>query len=276
MTFTRVVVPVDFSEQSLAAVAVGQDLAIRGAASLQLLTISASNMVADSEAALAALARSTGESTSWRVIPSDSDPEITLVLEILEAGDNTLWCLGSHGRTAFGELMFGSVSADVVREVETRVVMVGPRASARPTARVMLVPIDDTEVSAAILRSAVEVADTLKMSLRLVQVGHSGIPNDSDESSYIRHFAEQLDPPHNRDFDVLHGEPASAIAEYVKETPDVGMVAMATRGIPAGARITMGSTALSVLRHAVVPVLMLHPAAVDRLSADAESTPSSR
>jgi nucleotide-binding universal stress UspA family protein len=276
MTFTRVVVPVDFSEQSLAAVAVGQDLAMRGAASLQLLTISASNMVADSEAALAALSKSTGQSTSWRVIPSDSDPEITLVLEILEAGDNSLWCLGSHGRTAFGELLFGSISADVVREVETRVVMVGPRACARPAAQVMLVAIDGTHLSAAILQSAVEVADTLKMSLRLVQVGQSGTPIDSDESSYIRNFVEQLDAPHNRDFDVLHGEPASAIAEYVKETPDVGMVAMATRGIPAGARLTMGSTALSVLRHAEVPVLMLHPAAVDRLTTDAESTPSSR
>ena len=276
MTFTRVVVPVDFSEQSLAAVPVGQDLAIRGAAPLQLLTISASNMVADSEAAIAALSKSTGQSTSWRVIPSDSDPEITLVLEILETGDNALWCLGSHGRTAFGELMFGSISADVVREVETRVVMVGPRACARPAAQVMLVPIGDTEVSAAILRSAVEVADTLNMSLRLVQVGHSAMPNDSDETSYIRHFAEQLDPPHNRDFDVLHGEPAAAIADYVKETPDVAMIAMATRGIPAGARLTMGSTALSVLRHAAVPVLMLHPSAVDRLAADAESTPSSR
>ncbi len=276
MTFTRVVVPVDFSEQSLAAVAVGQDLAMRGAASLQLLTISASKMVADSQAALAALSKSTGQSTSWRVIPSDSDPEIALVLEILEAVDNTLWCLGSHGRTAFGELMFGSISADVVREVETCVVMVGPRASVRPAAPVLLVPIDNTELSAAILASAVEVADMLKMSLRLVQVGRSGIPNDSNESSYIRHIAERLHPPHNRDFDVLHGEPASAIAEYVKETADVGMIAMVTRGIPAGARLTMGSTALKVLRHAAVPVLMLHPAAVDRQSADADSTPSSR
>ena len=179
--------------------------------------------------------------------------------------------------------MFGSISADVVREVETRVVMVGPRACARPAAQVMLVAIDDTEVSAAILRSAVEVADTLAMTLRLVQVGHSGLPNYSDESSYIRHFAEQLDPPHNRDFDVLHGEPASAIAEYIKETPDVGMVATATRGIPAGARLSMGSTALSVLRHVVVPMLMLHPSTVDRrpstvdrLSTDAESTPNWR
>ncbi|MEI7618274.1 MAG: universal stress protein [Actinomycetota bacterium] len=276
MTFTRVVVPVDFSEQSLAAVAIGQDLAIRGAASLQLLTIAASNMVADSQAALAALSTSTGQSTSWRVIPSDADPEITLVLEILEAGDDTLWCLGSHGRTAFGELIFGSVSADVVREVETRVVMVGPRASARSAARVMLVPIEDTDASAEILRSAVEVADTLEMTLRLVEVGHSGAANDSDETSFIRQYAERLDPPHNRDFDVLHGEAAAAITAYVEESADVGMIAMATRGIPAGARLTMGSTALNVLRHAAVPVLMLHPAAVDRQSADAGSTPSSR
>jgi nucleotide-binding universal stress UspA family protein len=142
-------------------------------------------------------------------------------------------------------------------------VLVGPHAVARDNADVMLVPIDDSENSAQILPAALAVADALKMRLRLVQVGDHGVPADSNESSFIRHEAMQLPEPHNRDFDVLHGDVETAISEYASQTADVGMIAMATRGIPAGARLTMGSTALSVLRHATVPMLMLHPGAED-------------
>ncbi|CAB4877609.1 unannotated protein [freshwater metagenome] len=261
MTFRHVTVPVDFSLPSLSAIGVGQILAQRSGADLQLLSIAATHGAAEAEAELQRLSHEAGPGTNWRIITTDEDPEQPLVLTILESGDDTLWCLGSHGRTAFGELLFGSISADVVRETETRIVLVGPQAAPRPDADVMLVPMDDTENSGRILATAVEVADMLKMRLRLVQVGDHGLPSDSAESSYIRHEAAKLPAPHNLDYDVLHGNVESAINDYVAQTAEVGMIAMATRGVPAGARLTIGSTALHVLRHAIVPVLMLHPAA---------------
>lgn len=259
MSFSHVVVPIDFSAPSIAAIAVAKDLAKRTGADLQLLSIAATHGRVEAEAELKTLCAEAGEGTTWRIIASDEDPESPLVIEILEGGEQTLWCLGSHGRTALGELVFGSISADVVREVEQGIVLVGPHAAVRANADVMLVPLDDSENSAHILPAAIEVANALKMRLRLVQVGDHGVPNDSNETSYIRHEAMQLPEPHNRDFDVLHGNVDSAITEYVAETADVGMIAMATRGIPAGARLTMGSTALTVLRHATVAMLMLHP-----------------
>ena len=259
MSFRHIAVPVDFSTPSIAAITVGKLLATRAGVDLQLLTISATHGAVEAEDELRAICADVGEGASWRVITSDEDPETPLVLEILEGGDDTLWCLGSHGRTAFGEMLFGSVSADVVRETETRIVLVGPQGEARPEADVMLVPLDDSENSEQILSSAIEVADTLHMRLRLVQVGGNGVPSDSSETSYIRHEARKLPAPHDRDFDVLHGDVETAISDYVAQTADVGMIAMATRGVPAGARMTIGSTALTVLRHCSVPVLMLHP-----------------
>ena len=259
MSFRHVAVPVDFSLPSIAAISVAKLLATRAGADLQLLTIAATHGAVEAEAELRSLCADAGDGTTWRIITSDDDPETPLVLEILESGDDTLWCLGSHGRTAFGEMLFGSVSADVVRETETRIVLVGPQADARPDADVMLVPLDDSENSEQILAVAVDVANTLKMRLRLVQVGAKNVPSDSSETSYIRHEAAKLPAPHDRDFDVLHGDVESAIADYVEQTADVGMIAMATKGVPAGARLTVGSTALNVLRHCVVPVLMLHP-----------------
>ncbi len=263
MSFRHVVVPVDFSVPSIAAIAVARALATRAGADVQLLSISGLHGKEEAEAELQSLAAEAGEGTSWRIVTSEDDPETPLVLEILESAEDTLWCLGSHARTALGELVFGSISADVVREVEKGIVMVGPHAVARPDADVILVPLDASENSAAILGAALEVANTLNMRLRLVQVGDHGIPADSNESSYIRHEAMQLPAPHNRDFDVLHGDVESAITDYVEQTPDVAILAMATRGIPAGARLTVGSTALTVLRHAAVPMLMLHPATQD-------------
>ena len=263
MSLHHVVVPIDFSVPSIAAIAVAKELAARAGADVQLLSISGAHGKVEAEAELRTLAAAAGEGTTWRIVTSEADPETPLVLEILGSSNDTLWCLGSHARTALGELMFGSISADVVREVETGIVLVGPHAVARNSSDVMLVPIDPSDNSEKILASAIEIADALKMRLRLVQVGDHGVPADSSESSFIRHEAMQLPEPHNRDFDVLHGEVESAISRYVEQTADVGMIAMATRGIPAGARLTMGSTALTVLRHAPVPMLILHPGAED-------------
>jgi nucleotide-binding universal stress UspA family protein len=65
--------------------------------------------------------------------------------------------------------------------------------------------------------------------------------------------------PARADFDVLHARhPAHELARYVARQDDVGMVAMATRGLSARQRLVHHSTTFDVARHAAVPVLALH------------------
>ena len=61
------------------------------------------------------------------------------------------------------------------------------------------------------------------------------------------------------DYDVLHGhDPAHTIADYVAHHDDVGMIALATRGLSGRARLIRGSTAFDLAHRATVPVLILH------------------
>jgi nucleotide-binding universal stress UspA family protein len=113
------------------------------------------------------LAAADGNGTGLRVVTTDDDDiEGRLVDEVLERR-NTLWCVGSHGRTAVGELMFGSVSADLVRDAEVPIVVIGPHSELRPTATVLAVALDGTDLSETILPAAVQVAHTLGLTLRL-------------------------------------------------------------------------------------------------------------
>jgi universal stress protein A len=57
-------------------------------------------------------------------------------------------------------------------------------------------------------------------------------------------------------FTVQHGEPAAAILNYAREH-HADMIILGSHGSTAIARLLMGSTAESVLRHALCPVLIL-------------------
>jgi nucleotide-binding universal stress UspA family protein len=87
------------------------------------------------------------------------------------------------------------------------------------------------------------------------------MPSDAIETGYLATIATKIGPINGEevDYDVLHGrDPARDIADYVGSEDDVGMVALATRGLSGSARIVHGSTAFELAHRATVPVLILH------------------
>ena len=56
---------------------------------------------------------------------SDGPVEAVLATE-LRRGSKELWCIGSHSRSAVGELLRDSVSEELVREAHAPIVLVGP------------------------------------------------------------------------------------------------------------------------------------------------------
>ncbi|MEX1107102.1 MAG: universal stress protein [Ilumatobacteraceae bacterium] len=267
MSIDTVIVPVDFSEVSLAAVDQGCWLAARAGATVELVAVTTPRYVNVTASALASLAKDTtdtvrdGRTIGQSVITTeDDDVEGRLVAEVLSR-PKALWVVGSHGRTALGELLFGSISADLVRDAEVPIVVVGRHAIIRPEASVLAVALDGTDLAETILPAAVDMANRLGMRLRLLQVGLDHVSGDSNDTAYLARLSETLPHPEHADYDTLYGDVDEELVSYVERAEDVAMLAMATHGVPAGARLSVPSTAMRVLRHSTVPMLMLHPAA---------------
>lgn len=273
MAIEHVIIPVDFSEVSIAAVECGRAIAERLHAGTELVSVTTQRYANVTGAALKSLAGEQGGDLSWRVIASDSeDVEGRLVEEVL-ANNRALWCVGSHGRTAIGELLFGSVSADLVRDAEVPIVVVGPHATTRRDADVLAVALDGSDLAETVLPAAVTMAQALGMHLRLLQVGLDHVPDDSNDAAYLARLSETLPHPERADYDTLYGDPDEQLVSYVERSDDVGLLAMATRGVPAGARLSVPSTAMKVLRRCEVPVLMLHPQEAPAEATDGADAP---
>lgn len=258
----RVVVPVDFSPESDRALVTAPILATWADAKLELITVVNPEDRVDVESMLGRMAGDVGEA-SWRVVESSDSVEAALVDE-LRRSENELWCIGSHARSALGEMLRDSFSENLVRDADVPVVLVGPHATAAPSGRVLAVALDGTKESEAILGDVADLARALGMSLRLLQVGGPGasdMPPDASETAYLSRAATKVpNIEHDAvDYDVLHGgHPARDLADYVAVHSDVGMVALATRGLRGHARLLHGSTAFELAHRATVPAVILH------------------
>jgi nucleotide-binding universal stress UspA family protein len=259
----RVVVPVDFSAESDRALSIAPVLARWAGTGVELVTVAEPVDRAGVESRLAAVAEVLGDDATWRIVESRGPAEAALLTD-LHRDEKALWCIGSHARGAWSELLIDSLSEDLVRDAQVPVVLVGPHVECQPSGRVLAVAIDGTEESEVILPDAATVGDALGMTLRLLQVAGKGwedLPTDSVETGYLARAARtvpSLDST-TTDYDVLHGDhPARDLADYVAAQRDVGLIALATRGLRGRARLLHGSTAFKLAHRAVVPVLIVH------------------
>ena len=173
-------------------------------------------------------------------------PIAAALLTELQRSEKELWCVGSHARGALWEMLLHSLSEDLVRTSHVPVVLVGPHATAAPSGRVMAIALDGTEQSEAILPATADLSGALGMSIRLLQVAgpaqrrcpmtRRGRDTSRGGRQGSRHRPDAVD------YDVLHGgHPAHNIADYVAVHPEIGMVALATRGLSGRARLLHGA-----------------------------------
>lgn len=261
-TIERVAVPVNWTPESDRALVVASTLARWAGVGVELVTVAEPIKRTDLQPRLEKLVHNATSTTTWRIVETGGPPEAALLAE-LARDENRLWCVGSHARGALGELLRGSLSEDFVRHAHVPVMLVGPHVSVAPTGRVVAVALDGTEQSESILPAAAELAVSLGMTVRLLQVAgvREHVPPDLSESAYISRAAGRV-PYFEReavDYDVLHGEhPAVEIASYVDAHAEIGAVALATRGLDGPDRLLHGSTAFEVAHRASAPVLILH------------------
>lgn len=167
----------------------------------------------------------------------------------------------------------GSVAEGVTRLMKRPVILVGPKMEASPgenTTR-LVVPVDGSPLSEAILPVAADLAKALNVPAWVVTVvspsvessSHMGVDAMTIGVGYLRRLAGQIRNSHGIDaeYEVLHRDnPAEAIVDF---TGDDGTVVMTTHGRSGLSRLFGGSVATGVVAHSKRAVIVWHPESTD-------------
>lgn len=204
-----------------------------------------------------------------------SDDVAQAVLKEFDQQPDTLLAMTSRGYSGLAEVLLGSVAQRVMRGAQRPVLMYHPTGKRLPgdsSVRLnrVILPLDGSTLTETMADDAARFALWIGADLEVVTavgpgsaatVGEpSGGEMASLESGYVRSKANQLGKQHGVEvqWDVLHGDPAEAIAGHVGNRRDV-ILAMATRRQGALEAALLGSITAGCLRKAGVPILMRLP-----------------
>jgi nucleotide-binding universal stress UspA family protein len=201
-----------------------------------------------------------------------ANPAAGLIDAVRASTPPALLCLSTHGRGPVGELVFGSVAAQLLRGLHHPLVMGGPELEVEPDRpwRRMLVCLDGSATSAAIVPVVRSWALELGLQLHLLHVayplgdpytGELRIPEEEQAATEqlilvadaLR--AEGIDVSWEVEEDT---HAASGIVAKLRHRA-FDLVALATHGRTGLARLLAGSVATDVVRRAPAPVLLLRP-----------------
>jgi nucleotide-binding universal stress UspA family protein len=292
-----IVVPLDGSELSEAAVPYAVALAKATKAGLLLVTVwegaeeilaSALPQLADDlfkrgeehyEQYLAGVAKTVqaqGVQTEAQVIVGHAVEEL---LKLLRDRDASMLALSTHGRSGMSRWVYGSVAGKLIREAELPTLLIGPRlleAKAPPAITRILVPLDASELSETALAPAVELAEAFGAGIVLAQVlnwaTHAfvfGVP-DVDTATidqeltkasqeYLERMKAGLQTKRPVETKTLRGMAADALIDLVG-SEKIGLVVMASHGRAGVVRTALGSVADRMIQ-GPAPVLLVRPAA---------------
>jgi nucleotide-binding universal stress UspA family protein len=195
------------------------------------------------------------------------------ILEVAEQRDVLLTCMATHGRGGIGRWAFGSVADRVMRLARTPVLVVRAGTAATNTViRNVLVPLDGSSASEAVLPIATRVAQACDARVTLAHIvpafDRIGWAADRDvpeiEKGYRRWLEGYLEGPvaglRCADVEVvterLEGE---SVAESLIEREgrgDIDLVAMSSHGRGGAARAALGSVTDRLIRSGGLPVLV--------------------
>jgi nucleotide-binding universal stress UspA family protein len=199
------------------------------------------------------------------------DPATAIIGE-LEKNPRAMAAITTHGRTAWGEALLGSVALKVIRGARRPVLLYRPRpdGSAAP-AKVtnVVIALDGSPFSEKIVPAAIEMAKSLNSRIILVQAlptesgqaARADLPlSDVLESSYLQSKATEIKKRYHIEpsWDVLHGEAGEAISRYVNGMEDT-LLALTSHVRGGLERAFLGSVAATCIRKAGVPMLIYWP-----------------
>jgi nucleotide-binding universal stress UspA family protein len=288
LRFKSLLVPIDFSETSLAALNYAVTLAEEFGAQIRLFHVLESpGIFSKGDAATAhyaeimrkRLAQLAGDRIGGRV-PVAVQVRIGRAHKLICDTAQKLRCdlvvIGTHGFTGLKHLLLGSTAERVIRHAPCSVLVVRKATSRKPTfalkLKKILAPTDFSEPAERALAGAVALARQYQSTLHLLYV----VPihyatGEYDVVDYAVLAAEQRKEGKTRlaalsrklqakkirtDARIAHGRPAVEINETAA-TLDVDLIVISTHGHTGWNRMTLGSTTEEVVRHASCPVLVV-------------------
>jgi nucleotide-binding universal stress UspA family protein len=227
------------------------------------------------------------------VVATLDDPVAKAITEHARATEVDLLTMTTHGRGSLSRLWLGSVADALVRTVTVPVLLLRPReGQALPLpepGRRILVPLDGSPEGEAAIGPAAELAERLKLVLRLVHVIEAasvvrggmpdvGMPNlvapmlaapvagellETERRKAEEYLAGVAEPLLARGLRLeiavlVHGAVAGALLEAA-HAEDIVLVALSTHGRGGLQRLLLGSVADKLVRAAERPVLIRRP-----------------
>ena len=267
--YTRILVPVDGSSFSNQILPLAGTIAKTTGAQLALYrAVGRNDGVAEARNTLQALADSCGAQAICTEVHGDVAQAIH---QEAERVPGTLVAITSHGRSGVLRAVLGSTALDVLRTGGKPILVYRPREQAPGSAAAggaierVFVPLDGSPLSESIIPQAVDLARALNARMVVVAVldraGASGLEGlDVMESNYVQTQAAAITKTHGIDagWEVLHGDPAKAIPEFVRTYP-ASILAMTTHGRSAVQSALLGSVTAAALREGGVPVFTRLP-----------------
>ena len=197
------------------------------------------------------------------------------ILTYAQEIDADLVVIGTHGRSALGTSLLGSVAVEVVRQADCPVVTVREREEARllTAMKDVLVPVDFSGFSRRSLRKAAILAGQTGATLHLLHVVDAplhptfyaaGVKGPLDVDSELRErchlelvrLASSEAPDANCEYHVDQGHPADVICRFA-DRGLVDLAFLATHGLTGLRRFLLGSVTEKVVRHAPCPVFVV-------------------
>ena len=269
---TTIIVPLDGSDFADRAIPVADMLARRTAGTIVLVALKGNGMPLDLDGFLDDHAQRFKVQAKHNVFTTGTADEAIATVAALHPGP--LVVMSSHGPTAIGELVVGSVTSEVLHQVSAPILLLGPHAhpdaqagAPVPDYASILLCVDGSKASEAAIAQAKLWGTKLAAKATVIQVlDPAKARRDTNsieavnEAGYIQRVAHDLhDVGIDSTFDVLHDPHADrAIVQQARELPNP-IIIMATHGRTGVARIALGSTAMAVVRHAHCPVLVIRP-----------------
>ena len=194
----------------------------------------------------------------------ESDDVTRALGEVIGDVVDPMLCMTTHARGRLGTAVLGSVADALLHEVLRPIVLVGPDCAPEwPSGgERILVCLDSSSTSEAIIRPAAQLAAGLGLELWLVQVFH---PLDVESAKAPYRFLDEV--AEGIRAEIPNVKVCVAWDRYVPgqilhlaHTLDVSMIAMATHGATGLARLALGSVTMAVAHEARCPVLTIRPA----------------